>query len=351
MQVKVAEKEVNGHRVRLLSIPGYNYMMDYTTGQFLRWGKTFKDDPEYSPIGPEIMDIELSTICSRACPWCYKSNTSLGSYMTFETFKSMFEKFPKCLTQIAFGIGDIPGCPDLFKIMTYVREQGVVPNITINGDFLDDESAEKLSKLCGSLAVSLYDKDLCYNAVKKLTDLGMTQINIHSLLCEETFDKCMNLIQDSKTDPRLAKLNAIVFLWLKPKGKRNKFTRLTSLDKYKTLVEKSFEIGARIGFDSCSAPAFLEVVKDRPEYKSLEMLSEGCESTLFSYYINADGIGFPCSFAEDQPEFKGIDILKAKSFIKDVWYNPETVAFRNKVIQNKDCRNCRKCQVFDLSIK
>jgi hypothetical protein len=79
------------------------------------------------------------------------------------------------------------------SIFKFCRENKVIPNVTINGEDLTDEKANCLSELCGAVAVSLYDYDTCYNAVKKLTDLGMKQINIHCLVAKETEEKSVNV--------------------------------------------------------------------------------------------------------------------------------------------------------------
>ena len=41
----------------------YNYNFDKTTGYFERWGETKEADPQTAP-SPEILDIEVSTICT-----------------------------------------------------------------------------------------------------------------------------------------------------------------------------------------------------------------------------------------------------------------------------------------------
>lgn len=330
--------------------PNYNYIFNYKTGLFARWGKTIEDDPEYSPFGPEILDIEISTKCSNGCSFCYKSNTKNGSYMSFETFQKIFNNFPKLLTQIAFGIGDIDANPDMWEIMDYCRVNKVVPNITINGERMTDEYYKMLADRCGAIAVSHYNDDSCFNAIKKLTDLGMEQINIHKLLAGETYEDCLELMRKTKTDSRLEKLNAIVFLWLKPKGKRNSFTQLNDMEKYKKLIKYAFDNDISIGFDSCSAPFFLEAVKEEKNYKQLEQMAEPCESTLFSYYINVNGIGYPCSFTEGEEGYEGIDLKNINNFVKEVWYHSETQRFRGNAINKKDCNNCRVCQTFKLGV-
>jgi hypothetical protein len=56
--------------LKIVNHPKYNYIFNTKTGLFIRWGKSTNDDPILSPLGPEILDIEVSTICSHQCPWC-----------------------------------------------------------------------------------------------------------------------------------------------------------------------------------------------------------------------------------------------------------------------------------------
>ena len=143
----------------------------------------------------------------------------------------------------------------------------------------------------------------------------------------------------SMSDPRLEKLNAIVFLLLKPKGSRNTMKQLTDMVKYKKLINLAINNNVKIGFDSCGANKFLEAVKDSPQYPMYSMLAEPCESACFSIYINVRGEMYPCSFGEGADGWEtGIDVVKANDFIKDVWMHPRVVDWRNRNIAN--CRNC-----------
>ncbi len=179
----------------------------------------------------------------------------------------------------------------------------------------------------------------------------LCSVNIHQLLSNESYKQCFQVIKDSKKDKRLKKLNAKVMLHLKNKGKRNTLTRVTNLKKYKKLVDFAFKKKARFGFDSCGANAFTKAIKDRKDFKQLEIMVESCESTAFSLYISCDAIAYPCSFTEGEDGFKGVDVLKAKAFVRDVWMAKEVIDFRNKLIEDKDCNGCRKCQAFDLEVK
>lgn len=344
--------------MKKLHSPQYNFVFDPKTGHFMRWGKTIHDNPLYSPIGPEILDIEVSTVChgvNGPCKHCYKSNTPKGDHMSFKTFKTIFDKIPRTLTQVAFGVGDLCANQDLLDMLKYCRTNtynpGVVPNITIHGGDLTDEWVSNLATYCGGVAVSVYEpKDVAYDAVKRLTDAGIQQVNLHMLVSEETYERCLMVIHDAKHDPRLAKLKAILFLTLKPKGVRNKLNAIASIAKYKAIVDAAQENNIVFGFDSCSAPLFLAAVKDSPNFSLYSNFAESCESNLFSAYINVDGMYWHCSFTEDHPLWRGISMLDVEDFLKDVWYNPEVEKFRTQLLTQPGYlqHDCRLCPVYNL---
>lgn len=325
---------------KYMNLPTYKYIFNEKTGYFVRWGEAFNDDPECSPIGPEILDIETSEVCqSGNCPYCYKSNTDIGRNMSLDTFKKIIDKMPSLL-QIAIGIGDLNGNEDLENMLKYARSKGIVPNLTINGRRLTDEWVNILSTHCGAVAVSNYGKNSCYGSVKKLTDAGMEQINIHQLVSEETVNQAWELIYDiEKGDERLSKLNAVVFLSLKQRG-RGVGYRPLSISKFSDLVNYCLDKKIPIGFDSCTANKFLSVVKNRPEYDKLVQMAEPCESGLFSSYINVEGKFYPCSFTE---EGEGLDVVNCNNFLDDIWNHPNTIEWRNKLLQ---CN--RSCPVYNV---
>lgn len=344
-------------KVKSLISDDYNFLFDKINGYFARWGKTFDDDPKWSPFGPEILDLELGEICHGTdlglCKSCYKSNTPKGKVMSFETFKSIIDKMPKTLTQIAMGIGDIDSIPDLEKIFVYTHEKGIIPNITINGYRMTDYYFEILTKYCGGIAVSLYDdKDICYNTIKRFSEMGVKQLNIHQIVSEEELQKCHQLIEDAANDQRLKNnLKAIVFLTLKPKGKRNGMNIVKDVAKYKGLIDHAFDVGVQIGFDSCSAPIFLQAMKYDKNFDKYVKMVESCESTKFSAYCNVEGVFWPCSFTEDEIGFTGVSILKSTDFIKDVWNNKDVKYFRDMLLLQDNshiCHDCQLCPVFSL---
>jgi hypothetical protein len=313
----------------------YNWVFNKKTGFFARWGEDFTKDPEYSPIGPEIADIEISTIChgpnDKPCKFCYKCNTGTGEYMNFELYKLIIQKLKGNLTQVALGIGDIDSNPDLEKILEYTRSEDIVPNITINGYRMTTYYYELLAKYCGAVAVSNYGWKNCIETVNILKETGVSQVNIHQLICEETFDECMSII--SKHNDKQP-YNAIVFLSLKQKGRGVNYTPITPY-KFETILKNSLKYHVPIGFDSCSANKVMEHLDD----KKLEIFCEPCESMLFSIYVNTRGRISPCSFLENEETFS-IQITENMDFMNDVWRSESIQMWRDGLIRNK--RNCPK---------
>ena len=342
----------------------YNYWFNTKNGQFARWGKTTEDDPQVGYL--ELFDLEVSEICegipkkpdqpATPCSWCYKSNKQVGRNMTIDQFKDIFNKLPQSLAQIALGIGDIWSNPDLVAMLKYCRDNdynpGVVPNITTNGYGIDEGWVKTLKEHCGGVAVSVYDpKDVAYDAVQKLVAGGITQVTVHQLISTETFDKCKEVIDDAANDPRLKGLKAVLFLTLKPKGKRNKLSILKDVKKYRELIDFATEKGVNIGFDSCSAPIILMAMKGHPDFDQLAQSSESCESNRFHGYANVAGMYWHCSFTEDHPNWEGIDLTKVEDFDRDVWHHPEAERFRHKLVSQDNrhiAKNCYLCPVFSL---
>ncbi len=348
---------------KILQSPTFNYIFNKKTGYHMQWGATKEENPIRSPYGPVIADIEVVDMCKgpggKLCPFCYKSNTQNGTYMTLKEFKTVFNKLPKTLTQIALGAdADCSLNPDLFDIMGYIRSQGVIPNITVAD--ITKETAKKLGNVCGAVAVSWYgvysDKNHCYDSISYLTEY-IDQVNMHFMLSAETLPYIDELINDIKTNPKLAKLNAVVFLSLKQKGRGEKFEGCTE-QEFKTVVDKMMLNDIGFGFDSCSQPKFAKSIQGHTREKELIEMSEPCESFSQSIYVNEKGVIFPCSFMEKMPwnsldydNSNGWDLLGDKidndiEFLDKVWNSDEAKQFSFEANKCAACGN--GCQIYNV---
>ena len=348
------------NKVKVLESEKYNYFFDKKNGFMAQWGETQKDDPGRAP-GPVIADIEVVASCKgpggKVCPFCYKGNVPGDNYMDFETYKKIFSRLPRTLTQIAFGAdADLSVNPDIFKIMDYTRQNGIIPNITVAD--IKKDVAEKLAKICGAVAVSWYgmhtSKDYCYNSIKHLTDSGLEQVNMHFMLSEETLPYIDELINDIKTDQRLAKLNAVVFLSLKQKG-RGKSFKGCSINDFKEVIKKMTNDDIPFGFDSCSAIKFLIAIKELyPEkYEEYKEMTEPCESFTQSIYLNEKGEVYPCSFMEKeywnnnkQKKWSLLDYNGSRDVLEKIWNSKEAIKFSfNARVSQLNQEGCQYYQV------
>lgn len=349
---------------------GFNMLFRKSDGFTAKWGKTFADDPAFNPYGNEIADIEITKRCSgirdkngnhTPCPWCYKSNCSKGDYMDFETFKKLFDILneAKTMTQIAFGTDaslDDNANPDYWKIFEYCKSNGVTPNVTVAD--VSEETAKKMVQTFGACAVSYYpliNKERCYDSVEKIIRnakaIGKKMaVNIHCLLADETYAGVMELLDDMKTDKRLAGLNAIVFLSLKQKGRGIHFNKL-EYEKFKNIIERCMKENIPYGMDSCSANKFIksldELVDEKKKQEIINFI-EPCEATQFSSFFDCYGNYYPCSFMEREGEWKNGIALKDIKNIRDIWYEKRVVDWRNESMKNINCLGCNKCHHFDV---
>ena len=95
-------------KVKTIRSKNFNLNFIKSNGYTETWGRTIEEDPDFCSFGPIIADIEISEVCDEGCPFCYKSNNLNGKNMPIDTFKKVFHKLPRTLTQIALGLGSIP---------------------------------------------------------------------------------------------------------------------------------------------------------------------------------------------------------------------------------------------------
>lgn len=346
----------------------FNMYFRKSDGFTAKWGKTFDDDPAYNPFGNEIADIEITKACRgirnkegkrKPCAFCYKSNSSSGTYMNFDTFKKVFDKLneAKTMTQIAFGVDaeaseDLN--PDIWKIFEYTKNNGVTPNVTVAD--ITPYTAEKIVSLCGACAVSAYqtNKNCCYDTIRLLLDEAKKQgkknfaVNIHIMISKETLSFVHEVINDYMNDERLKGMNAIVFLSLKQKGRGEYFNKVTE-NEFKEVVDKCFENNIKFGMDSCSANKFMKAIEHRDNYDELMTMIENCEKLIYSLYINDEAKLFPCSFMEREGDWKdGVDMLNINNFTQDVWYHDKVKKDRDISLKCIECKGCNSCAYYDV---
>ena len=333
----------------------YNCLFNKTIGLNIRCGREIADDPEICELGPEIADIEIVTgscpkVNSENCRWCYKNNTSApGKTMTLEQFKKTIDSFPKNLSQVALGITGVKSNPYLKDMLIYLKENGIVGNLTLTGADLDDETTDALCQYCGACAVSCYDKakDLCYNTIKRLHDNAKEKfnrnmhLNMHIVIADFSIDHIMDVLNDIK-DGKVPGLRSVVMLHAKPVGRAKNLDCNLSKENLTKVIKFCLDNNISFGFDSCNGHNVQDILVEMGK-SNLCSLIEPCEAGLFSIYVNVDGKTTPCSFVEHLYENSAIDLLNADVQIEDVWMKDKMLnEFRN-------CTKCSKsCTIYSL---
>lgn len=144
----------------------------FDDGTKIRYNNSNSLIPEFV----ESMDMKISNYCPFGCPMCHEKSSEDGEYG-----KILHHSFIKTLhsgTELALGGGAVTYHPDLIPFLEELKEQGVLPSITINQREWEETKIDYLinNKLIYGLGVSftnvddeVWDKILSYpNAVVHL---------------------------------------------------------------------------------------------------------------------------------------------------------------------------------------
>lgn len=304
-----------------------------------------KDGDPFRTSLPLLIDVGVMGSCENSCSFCYQGRDD-EPHMTLDNFKTIIDQVKHHTNQVALGGRGDPNLHPQFKeIVNYARDNGVTPNYTTSGHGLTSEQIE-VSKVCGAVAVSDYDRPFTYAAINRLMLAGI-KTNIHIIFSYPNYDKSMKIIYGhnpwmhqnfgQKKSPKfdIDKLNAVVFLLFKPQGEGSDKTGLIPNKlQIESFASKAFETECKfkIGMDSCLINHVLRYVEPAEIQK---MSIDTCESSRMSVYISPSMQMIPCSFA-DHPEW-GVPITEKKDI--DYIWNKSTKfkQFRSILKKNPDC--------------
>lgn len=316
---------------------------DPRTGFYLRSGviengRDTGEDPFMSSF-PELIDVGVmghcthgaSGLCIQSGVQCYQNGLEIQRpNMTLENFKRIVDECKGKCYQFALGGRGDPDQHEAFPAMlSYCRENDIVPNFTTSGLGMDREKAELCRQFTGAVAVSWYRQKHTMKAIDLLLDAGV-KTNIHYVLSRSSIGEAIRRLEERDFP---AGINAVIFLLHKPVGLGSVFDML-SLDD--TRVHAFFELvdtgtfPFKIGFDSCSIPAILNLCKSI-NHSSVDT----CEGGRWSMYITSDMKALPCSF-DNQDMRWAYDI--ADDTIQNAWNSPQFEDFRSYF--HRSCPGC-----------
>lgn len=338
----------------------------FRTG-ILEDGKDTGVDPFMASF-PELLDVGIMGhcihgkigLCQKAGIGCYQDGLhSNNPNMSLEDFKKIAEQCKGKTFQFALGgCGDPDQHEHFEEILKVCKENGIVPNFTTSGFGMTKALAKLCKQYCGAVAVSWYRSPYTLKAINLLLT-EKVKTNIHYVLSKSTFTEALQHLQSDVINSDLAKstskddstqsysrnslqfpkgINAVIFLLHKPVGLGTKEDMITRDNKdflnFLDLVNER-EFPYKIGFDSCTVPALINLDKVDPN------CLDTCEGGRWSAYITPDMKLLPCSF-DNQEQKWAVDL--AQYSIAEAWESSTFNDFRNHFSHScPDCKHRTSC--------
>lgn len=310
----------------------YTTIFNQNTGLFIRKEDKNVQEPFWAEDGPELLDVSITTYCERECPFCYRKSNREGYHISLDDLKKIVSQAKEIgVLQIAIGGGNPNQHPDFIEILRYIRDNGIVPSYTTNGEGLSDEILEATKMYCGAMAISVYapyNESAYLELVNRAKYFGV-KVNLHIIL---TTDTICQIIKWLKNPPQFFyNSNAIIFLNYKNVGGDLDLSiRDAALWKeFFYAVEHSSNL--TIGFDSCTVPGIVSYMDGISP-----SLIEPCEAGRFSAFISEDLEVFPCSFLANTD----CGISLRNHTLLDIWKNADLFISMRERVRENNCKNC-----------
>lgn len=309
----------------------YRTVFNRRTGFFVRKEDTGYSEPFWSEDGPELLDISITNYCTRGCGFCYRKSNREGKHMDMADLRKVIDQAKQIgVLQIALGGGNPNQHPQFVEVLKMIREVGIVPSYTSNGEGLTDEILQATKQYCGAMALSLYPPyDRYKGLAERIKSFGI-KLNLHVILKTDTIDLLISWLKEPPA--WFANINALIVLNYKP------VTSSSSLMVTDKKLLRNFYLAVseckhtKIGFDSCCVPGIVTWMNVNPT------LIESCEAARFSAFVSEDLKMYPCSFMANTDKYG--DLRTTSMF--EIWQSyPSFVNHRDR-IKNNTCSGCKQ---------
>ncbi len=303
---------------------GYNFLETFNreTGRHVTGNVIGTGLDPFSRSLPSLIDVGVMGFCKHAhfCSvGCYQGKSPEPD-MTFDDFKSIIDQTRGYVFQCALGgRGDPNTHVNFEEIVSYARQNGVVPNYTTSGFGLTHRQAEITKEYCGAVAVSYYGKPYTTAAIDTFLANGCTT-NIHYVLSNKSIEHATTALSEQL----FPDVNAVIFLLHKPvgMGKTDDVLRYDDPRAARFFDVVQEQSGYKIGFDSCSIQGVMRFT-DKFDLNSMDT----CEGARFSCYISPGMVMTPCSF--DQGFTWGVSLRDHT--VAEAWNSEEFQDFRDRL--------------------
>ncbi len=308
----------------------YKTVFSQRTGFFVRLEEDGYDEPFWSEDGPELLDLSITNYCERCCDFCYRQANPQGTHIALRDVELVVKQAKEAgVLQIALGGGNPNQHPDFVKILRLIRENGIVPSYTSNGEGLTDEILKATKEYCGAMALSLYPPYERYEALTRIiNDMGI-KLNLHVILKKDTIELLTTWFHEAPV--WFENINAVIVLNYKPIGKGSQDLMVRDGEKLKFFYESASKCkDVKIGFDSCCVPGVYTWMNVNP------VLIDSCEAARFSAFVSEDMKMYPCSFMANTDQYGD---LRYES-VSDIWQSHPAFVKHRDAMHNNPCKGC-----------
>lgn len=258
---------------------------------------------------PLEVHFSVTNACSLRCGHCYMdSGEKDAGEMPAEEFRKAVDVLAGMgVFHMALGGGEALERPDFFKLASYVRERGIVPNLTTNGLLMNKETAAKC-RIFGQVNVSLDAADILkganegpdalacgVQAVDLLLESGV-KVGVNFVVTRQDFDQLDAVLSFAGHRG----LTDMEFLRLKPTGRgtldyfERRLTPAQNREFFPKIRSLSREYDVPAKIDCSFVPMFCW---HRPDKALMEQFSVyGCEAGNVLLGVRSDGRFAGCSF-------------------------------------------------------
>jgi radical SAM protein with 4Fe4S-binding SPASM domain len=323
---------------------------------FMR-GLGHKDSPLWGKKGGSVLSAPLevhfsvTNACSLRCGHCYMdSGEKDAGELQAEDFRRAVDLLAGMgVFHMALGGGEALERPDFFELASYVRDRGIVPNLTTNGVLMTRESAAKC-RMFGQVNVSIdgtasFDENgrstatlaAAIRGLDLLLDAGV-KVGLNCVVTRQTFDHLNELF----TFARERGLSDIELLRLKPSGRgrqdyfERRLTPAQNREFYPVIrrLSQEHEVPAKI--DCSFVPMFCWHLPDKTVMEQFSVY--GCEAGNVLLGVRSDGRFAGCSFLSNEDRIFELPRL---------WNSSEHLS-RLRTWVDRAPEPCRSCDYLDI---
>jgi radical SAM protein with 4Fe4S-binding SPASM domain len=96
---------------------------------------------------PETVHLAITARCNLACLGCYVPHFATGPELSLAELRALIDQLARMhVFQLAVGGGEPLLRQDLFDVLAYAHERGIVPNLTTNGMLLTPGAVRRLER-------------------------------------------------------------------------------------------------------------------------------------------------------------------------------------------------------------